>query len=264
MKAKGGVAQLKFDFKKFYETVPHSDLERKAEAGSFPWEISRLALHGYQVERRVVFEKAVSDLAFPTCGIVAGDPFATTMVKIHYAEELGDFKDRWEGFMKDRGVDLDFKVYIDDLAVTMRGDRAAIITWLPRAEADLREVMCGALGGTIAEDKTNLTASDKDLWEQINKNRGQNKQTMVGDDSFLGIDTLIAQARGRKKLSESKWARRWATKRARQKRLARLKVRGNKALKIFREAYKPPSHTARARSELQTPSGEPCGKQRRL
>ena len=181
----------------------------------------------------MVFEQAVSAPAFPSRGIVAGDTFGTTMIKIHHAKELGQYNDRWKGFMKERGVDFELNVYIDDLAVTMRGNRDEIIVRLPRAEDEIKNVMCDAFKGTIAEDKTNLTASDKSLWEQINWNLGQNKQKVVVEDSFLGIDTLIAQARGQKKLANSKWAKRWATRRARQRRIARLKVCGNKALNFF-------------------------------
>ena len=84
------------DSKKFYENIGHKSLEEKAKRLKFPDALLRVVLFGYGCQRRIAYEGVVSDEVFPKAGVVAGDAFATTMVKIHYLEAFKNFRERWE------------------------------------------------------------------------------------------------------------------------------------------------------------------------
>ena len=93
--------------------------------------------------------------------------------------------------------------------------------------------MSSRIGGQIARDKSNLTASDRELWRQINAARGERAQKEPEDDSFLGIDTFIQKMRGQGAVAKSKWKSRFARAMLRRSRLKRLRASRGKSKKIF-------------------------------
>ena len=228
------VAQIVVDFKKFYEMVDHEVLEDRAKKLAFPEPLLRLILEGYRLERRVGFENLVGKPLFAKSGIIAGDTFATALVKAFYAEQLESFQERWREIGGKAGVEVELAAYIDDLSVTVRGPAAAVTRMMPELEADLVHTMEAHIGGKIAGEKTNLTASTRKLWREINQRREtQSRQKEPEDGTFLGIDTLMSRSRGAAARGQSKWRNRFAAAMRRRKRLQRLKTAQGKSRKIF-------------------------------
>ena len=173
---------------------------------------------------------------FAKNGIVAGDTFATALVKAFYAEELGAFIGKWQTLVGADGVEAELAAYIDDLSITLRGPPAAIAKHMPDLEADLVHTMEAHMGGKIAGEKTNLTASTRKLWREINQRIRQHRQKELEDGTLLGIDTLVARNRGAAAKGKPKWRNRFAAAVRRTKRLQRLKhATGQVKTHIFRE-----------------------------
>ena len=70
--------------------------KKKAKRLKFPDALLRVILFGYGCQRRIAYKGVVSDPAFPKAGVVVGDAFATTVVKIHYLEASLNFRVRRE------------------------------------------------------------------------------------------------------------------------------------------------------------------------
>ena len=179
-----GVVQLVEDFKKSYENIGHAGLEEKAKRLGFPEAPLRVVMFGYKCPRRIVFEDVVSEQAFPRAGLVAGDAFATTMVKIHYLEVFVKFRDRWQKKLGSNEVEMELNLYVDDISITLRGPKPQLIKYTAEIDVDLEKVMCEELGGKKADDKTSLVASDAELWKAINATRGGRAQERPGEDFF--------------------------------------------------------------------------------
>ena len=226
------VAQLTKNFKKFYENISLEELLERGIARGFHPTVLELTLSGYAFERRIVCEELVSGPAYARHGVVAGCPFATTMVKVFYLLELDELYGKWQREAARGGFEVDLAAYIDDIGATVRGTERQVVEVTPELEKDIDEMMIDKVQGEIAHDKNNLTASSLGVWRKINGRRAQQAQNEPQEDSFLGIELMTKGHRGAFKKS-SRFKKRWAAAKRRKERLARLKTKQLKSRKVF-------------------------------
>ena len=68
---------------------------KKGRALGFPQQVLRMAIGGYRMERRLVFERNVGQPAFARRGVVAGDSAATYLINVHDYKEIDEFNAYW-------------------------------------------------------------------------------------------------------------------------------------------------------------------------
>ena len=158
------MAQLTKDFKKFYENISLQELLARGVARGFHPTVLELVLSAYAFERRIVCEELVSGPAFAWHGVVAGCPFATTMVKIFYLLEFDELNAKWQDTATKEGFYVDLAAYIDDIGATVRGTEKQVVDYTPQLERDIDNMMTYKVQGEIAQHKNNLTASSLRLW----------------------------------------------------------------------------------------------------
>ena len=144
----------------FYERMDRGRLLEEAKALGFPMALLGLALASYAGPRLLTMHGRTAKELYPKKGIVAGCPLATTLVKVYYARAFDDLVQRIP-----KEIELD--VFLDDIDMTMEGEKEQVVEGLARAHEELRITVTEALKGRIAEAKTMVAGSSREVTRNL-------------------------------------------------------------------------------------------------
>ncbi len=219
------------DVQAFFETLDRDRLINEAKALGFPLPIMRAALAAYSSARMISMCGRVSREVYPTTGIIAGCSLAMTLTKVYSVRALDELA-------MEMPAEVRLDTYVDDLILSAVGAPAAIIEYMVRAHALLRDTVTSALGCSLAPGKASVTATSRSIAAAVARGIGLPASTSRVT-TVLGIDNAAAAPRAALR-GRAKKARRLRAAMARRKRLRNVqRAVGAKAVKVFVAGIQP-------------------------
>ena len=195
IRAQGAVSQgsvagcLSCDIASFYEVISHDILATRARELGFPLAPLRGAIRGYRMARYLVGSGAVAQPLCSFVGIVAGDSFATTLVKCFYRSPFESMLASWRA-VGWAGSEPQLDVYIDDITVgSAASSPSGLVADLALAFKDVKAVVEQDLGATIHPQKTQVISSSLAATERLMKLCvGRMSARRLDSYCLLGVD----------------------------------------------------------------------------
>ena len=228
LRAQGAVTRgevagsISCDISSFYEVIDHSLLATRARDLGFPLAPLRGAIRGYRLARFLVASGAVASPLCTLKGIVAGDSFATPLVKCFYRRPFDVMLASWRAVGSTR-ANLD--VYLDDITVsTASTTDSQLVSELAKVFSDIKSVVEDELGASIHPSKTQVVSSSLRATDRLAKLCvGRGAATMCDSYCLLGVDLR----------QTARWRRRRGRPTARSTRMAAA-GRRHRRMAIFR------------------------------
>ena len=223
---------VSFDIASFYEVIDHNLLAQKAMGTGYPVICLRAALRQYKTARYITMHGAVAEPLATNKGVVAGDAFATSLVKAFYFTLFENLEKTWPGMCQ---------VYLDDLTLTAAGNRHSIAKKIVQAAKQMCQAVPEQLGAEIAWDKTGIAATSKGLAKEVAAQLpGPTPVVPQGAYTLLGVETRQAggwRAKGTKNVRAKRV--KVADRRARKAKMFTRMAGGQRAAKLFVAGVKP-------------------------
>jgi hypothetical protein len=225
-------AALAWDLKSFYQRIHHRLLLQRAIQAGFPAPLIRLNLAIYRLPRRLSLDRFLAEPITPSCGIIPGCPFATTLVKVYCLVPF-------DGFIS-RNPEVHFSSYIDDLLLAVHRDTEGLAVRAALAAAeDLLNVVRVQFKSTVAASKASVSCSRKSTARRVRYGLGALGGSNNPKSVVLGID-YVAGASACTFSKHSLQRERLAIVLKRKKRMAELSKKGGSAAKkIFSQGAAP-------------------------
>ncbi len=220
-------ASVLWDLLKCFEHGKHDLLATEARRMGFPLAIARMSVAMYRAERRLVVDDALSEAIHPTRGFMAGCARALALVKVVMIRRIDAFVARHPRITLD--------LYVDDVELQAVGT-LRIVGDMAAAVKDLRCVLCEDLGFPLAEDKSQVVASKKEIADEIVAATDGTAGSVAVQAVKLGVEMTAGKRRGAR--GGHKRAR-FNKALARQRRLMRFKKLGGAAVKVARRGVIP-------------------------
>ncbi len=216
-----------WDLLKCFEHGRHGLLAEEARRVGFPLAIARMSVAMYRAERRLVIDDAVSEAINPTRGFMAGCARALALIKVVMVRRIDAFVAR------NPRIALD--LYVDDVELQGVGTFRVVNT-MADAVNDLRTVLCDDLGFPLAEDKSQVVASSKEIADAVVAATNGAAGCVAEQAVKLGVEMSAGKRRGTR--GGYKRAR-FDKALARQRRLMKFKKMGGVAVKIAKRGIIP-------------------------
>ena len=138
--------------------MDRSRLIREAQELGFPAGLIRAALAAYAGPRLISLNGSFARPLYPRRGIVAGCSLATTLVKVYYLRAFDDLR-------RAMHTDISMDIHIDDIILALEGKKSRILSELIEAHENLRGQIEGRMKGKVAEAKTSVSTSSREIAE---------------------------------------------------------------------------------------------------
>ncbi len=176
------------DLASLYEGINRDVLADEAMALGFPLPLIRACYAAYSGPRMVALHGRLAKETHPRQGIIAGCPFATSLIKVFMLRAIDRAKERLP-------IDVAVDIYIDDVAISTFGSNEEVARKLTLAYDIICTALVEELGCTFAGDKTAVIATDKEVTRKLKEHLGV--AGMVKDAvPNLGIDATAGRRRG--------------------------------------------------------------------
>jgi hypothetical protein len=213
------------DIQKAFDSVPFNQVIAAARSWGFPlWQVA-LSLRAYSAQRVLQTQFGVSQALVSKQGLLPGDPFATTLLKLVL---LGPC-DRTR--LASPRVAL--STYVDDLGLLSVGSFGAVLRTLTEAGHELQLQLDGVRLG-LAPDKTQVLATSPELGSSIASALSGLGAVVTTTTKHLGIDFAIGRALGRHVVQS-----RIACGKVRVSRIRRLRASRAKAAQLAQAGLRP-------------------------
>ena len=153
-------AQALLDLTKAFEAVPHVKLLQAAVDLEYPLALLKMSLEAYRLQRTVGICGKYSRLIHATRGITAGSAFATTELRVLLTRLVRRTLESWH-------CTLRITLYVDDLTLSARGDRSAVVETLGAATDFVVNGLQNELGFIVSTKKSVAVASTPALASQV-------------------------------------------------------------------------------------------------
>ena len=174
-----------WDILKCYEKVDHHLLVRAARRHCYPMGILRLSIASCRAPRRIVYKGLTSELLHAQCGILAGNCFATSELRLALLDAVNLF------LSKQTRVKLN--IYIDDLSLdVVRNTKSEMIQDLASAAEDLAFAIQDVACLPIAKSKSGVVSNSLVAARSLRKCLGDLGGPPVGSVRALGVDFWAA------------------------------------------------------------------------
>jgi hypothetical protein len=180
-------AALHWDMRAYFQGIKHRRLLDCAKLNGFPMHLARLAIAIYRMPRRLALGSEISDAVYPNQGVLPGDTFADSLIRVYTISP-------YDSFVR-RNPSIDFMSYVDDLQIAACGDERDVLNNIEQAADELEEAVVCQMKASLAEQKSAITASSRTLARKLRSRLGP----LAGEPSFitvaLGIDFTAGQRR---------------------------------------------------------------------
>ncbi len=228
-------ATLLWDMASYYERVRRLPLWHRARRLDFPSVILRVALSLYDCPRMLSLSGALSRPLLAIHGIIAGCSFANALTRAYSMDPYDRVAAAIDDLPTEHGA-LD--VFVDDVALTVTGTKAQVMTALVDAKDILQREITDSLYCHVEMSKAAVVSSDAgltralakkfgDLAGPVSARNGRRAATNLGVDYAAGRSRAALAQSGRRK-------KRMRTLQLRSRRLARVRsLLGRRAPNIF-------------------------------
>ena len=230
------VGAVCMDIAQFYEHINHAVLVGRAVASGFPMGTLRGAVRSYRLARYIVSGCAVARPVAAEKGVVAGDSFATSLVKAYYKAPFETMLFRWQL----QGRSAAFDVYLDDITLANSNESAAAVAdELIECAGDVIEVIEQDLGASVAKAKTQVVSNNMVVTRRVSRALGVLGPVRVSDPFvLLGVDLVMAN-RWRPRARKSQQAGRMSSALRRHSRAGIFRrLAGSKAAVLYKSGVR--------------------------
>ena len=176
---------IMWDIHKCYELVQHSHLVHAAYKHDYPLAILRLSLASYRAPRRILLNGLASRNISANCGIIAGNTFATTELRLLLLDTVS------QHICDHPSIRLN--IVVDDLSLDHTGpDSLSVAKPLIEAAQDLSHSLQDCTDLTIAKNKTAVLANTKQTARIIRKGLKELGGPPLTAARALGVDFWAA------------------------------------------------------------------------
>ena len=211
------VGAVCMDISQFYEHIDHTVLVGRAMALGYPVVPLRGAVRSYRLARYIASGCSVARPVATEKGVVAGDSFATSLVKAYYKAPFETMIFRWS-MQKCAAA---FDAYLDDITLaTSKPSAVAVADELIECAGDVVEVIEQELGARVAAAKTQVVSNNLLVTRHVSRALGVLGPVRTSDPFvLLGVDLVMAN-RWRPRARRSQQAGRLSAAARRRRRAA--------------------------------------------